>query len=84
MRVIPLTSILSHKGRGCRCPKRDDSLSLDVRELFKHPLGKKHSMKSFGLPQQNYPGKIRSKPVLIAATIHRSKLKNYPSNIIDF
>ena len=38
MRVIPLTSILSHKGRGCRSPKRDDALSPEVRELFKHPL----------------------------------------------
>jgi len=38
MRVIPLTSILSHKGRGCRSPKRDDTLSLEIRELFKHPL----------------------------------------------
>ena len=34
MRVIPLTSILSHKGRGCLSPKRDAILSLEVRELF--------------------------------------------------
>ena len=38
MRVKPLTSILSHKGRGCLSPERDDTLSLEVRELFKHPL----------------------------------------------
>ena len=34
MRVIPLTSILSHKGRGS--PKRDDSLSLEVEKIIKH------------------------------------------------
>ena len=38
MRVTPLISILSHKGRGCLCPNRDDTLSLEVRELFKLPL----------------------------------------------
>ncbi len=38
MRVIPLTSILSHKGRGSRNPKRDDTWSLEVKELFKHTL----------------------------------------------
>ncbi len=38
MRVIPLTSLLSHKGRGCRSPKLDDTLSLEVRKLFKHPI----------------------------------------------
>jgi len=37
MRVIPLTSILSHKGRGS--PNRDDTLSLEIKELFKHALG---------------------------------------------
>ncbi len=38
MRVIPLTSVLSHKGSGCRCPKRNDTLSLEVKELIKHAL----------------------------------------------
>ena len=37
MRVIPLTSVLSHKGRGCRAPKRYDTLNLEVKELIKHP-----------------------------------------------
>jgi hypothetical protein len=37
MRVIPLTSILSHKGRGSRNPNLDDTLRVDVKELFKHP-----------------------------------------------
>ena len=36
MRVIPLTSLLSHKGRGS--PNRDDTLSLEIKELFKHTL----------------------------------------------
>ena len=36
MRVIPLTSILSPKGRGSL--DLDDTLSLDVKELFKHTL----------------------------------------------
>ena len=36
MRVIPPTSLLSHKGRGS--PNPDDTLSLDVKELFKHTL----------------------------------------------
>ena len=35
MRVKPLTSLLSHKGRGSRIPNLDDALSLDVKELFK-------------------------------------------------
>ena len=30
MRVIPLTSILSHKGRGCRNLNRGDALSLQT------------------------------------------------------
>ncbi len=38
MRVRPLTSILSHKGRGGRNPKRDDIWSLEIKELFKHTL----------------------------------------------
>ena len=38
MRVIPLTSLLSHKGRGCRSQKQDDSLSLEVKKLIKHTL----------------------------------------------
>ena len=38
MRVIPLTSILSHKGRGRRSPNLDDTLNLDVKELFKHTV----------------------------------------------
>ena len=38
MRVIPLTSLLSHKGRGSRSPNRDYILSLDVKNLFKHLL----------------------------------------------
>ncbi len=37
MRVIPLTSLLSHKGRGGRSPNRVDTLSLEVKALFKHP-----------------------------------------------
>ncbi len=37
MRVIPLTSLLSHKGRGGRSPNRVDTLSLEVEALFKHP-----------------------------------------------
>ena len=39
MRVKPLTSFLSHKGRGCRSLKRDESLSLGVKKLIKHTLG---------------------------------------------
>ena len=38
MWVIPLTSVLSHKGRGCRCPKLDDTWSLEVKEIIKHAL----------------------------------------------
>ena len=38
MRVIPLTSVLSHKGRGCRCAKWDETLSLEVMELIKQAL----------------------------------------------
>ena len=38
MRVIPLTSLLSLKGRGCRSPNLDDTLNPDVKELFKTPL----------------------------------------------
>ena len=38
MRVIPLTSLLSHKGRGGLTPNRNDTLSLDVKVLFKHAL----------------------------------------------
>ena len=34
---ITLIPILSHKGRGCRSPKRNDTQSLEVRELFNHP-----------------------------------------------
>ena len=39
MRVIPLTSVLSHKGRGCRSPNQNDTLGLEVKGHFKHPLG---------------------------------------------
>ena len=38
MRVIPLTSLLTHKERGSRSPNLDYTLSLDVKELFKHTL----------------------------------------------
>ena len=38
MRVIPLTSLLSHKGRGSRSPNRLDTSSLEVKKLFKHTL----------------------------------------------
>ena len=38
MRVIPLTSVLSHKGRGTRSPNLEDTLSLDVKDLFKPTL----------------------------------------------
>ena len=38
MRVIPLTSLLSHKGRGSRSPNLDDTLSLDVKELLTQAL----------------------------------------------
>jgi len=38
MRVLPLTSVLSHKGRGCRCSKPFYTVSLEVKELIKHPL----------------------------------------------
>ncbi len=38
MRVMLFTSVLSHKGRGCRCPKLNDTLSLEVKELTKHAL----------------------------------------------
>ena len=38
MRVIPLTSLLSHKGKGCRSPNLEDTLSLDVKELLAHAL----------------------------------------------
>ena len=37
MRVIPLTSLLSHKGRGS--PKWDDTLNSEIKELFKRTLG---------------------------------------------
>jgi len=38
MRVIPLTSILSHKGRGSRSLNRDDTLGLEVKEHFNPAL----------------------------------------------
>ena len=38
MRVVPLTSILSRKGRGCRSRIRVDILSPQVEELFEHAL----------------------------------------------
>ena len=37
MRVIPLTSVLSHEGRGCRWPKPFYTVSLEVKELIKLP-----------------------------------------------
>ena len=37
MRVIPLTSLLSHKGRGVS-PNLNDTLSLDVKELLTQAL----------------------------------------------
>ena len=40
MWVIPLTSILSPKGRGCQSSKPALTLSLRIRELFRHSLGR--------------------------------------------
>ena len=38
MRVIPLTSILSHMGRGSRSLNRDDTLGLEDKGHFKPAL----------------------------------------------
>jgi len=43
MRVIPLTSLLSHKGRGCQSPKRDDTLSLEIEDFFNTPSNRRGS-----------------------------------------
>ena len=56
MRVIPLTSLLSHKGRGCRSPKQADSLSLEGK-------------KSIEQSETNYPISIDA--VTIDSTTHR-------------
>ena len=34
MREIPLTSVLSHKGRGSQSPNRDDTWSLEIEDFF--------------------------------------------------
>ena len=67
MRVIPLTSFLSHKGRGSRTPNLDDTVSLDVRELFKHTL-KRPGIETSSLCTQ-VPGgpKLREGPSSVAA-----------------
>ena len=51
MRVIPLTSLLSPWGRGSRSPKRDDSLSLELKGHLNTSL------------DGDWPGRCRSAPV---------------------